>query len=49
MDLAAGEDREDDDQRVHAKAAAHDHRHEDVALDLLDEHEHEDDPEGRRG
>jgi hypothetical protein len=32
---------------VYAEAAAHDHRHEDVTLDLLDEHEGDDHPERR--
>ena len=47
VDLAAGEDGEDHDQRVHAEAAAHDDRDEDVALDLLDEDERDDHPQGR--
>ena len=48
VDLDAGEHGEDDDQGVHAEAAAHDERHEDVALHFLDEHEGDDHPDRRQ-
>ena len=45
VDLAAGEQAEDHEQRVQAQRVAHHLRHDDVALELLDAEEEQRDPE----
>ena len=47
VDLAAGEQAEDHEQRMEAQRAPHHLRHDDVALELLDAEEEQRDPERR--
>src|SRR5215218_9960666 len=47
VELAAGEQTEDDEQRMQAERAAHELRHDDVALDLVDGEEEQRDPDRR--
>src|SRR5262249_60773176 len=45
VDLAAGEQAEDDQERVEPQRASHDVRNHDVALDLMDDEEEDDHPD----
>ena len=49
VQLAAGEQAEDDEQRMEAERVGHHVRHDDVALDLVDEDEEREHPERRDG